>query len=745
MYMTGLIDISLWNKAKWKGTVYGYSPDSNEPPFLGLLFENPKMGKEIFRRWKKHLGDVDIHELIKISIIEGDIENEPKGYTVFVGPNPKAVLSLAKIRGHKIDKYMLMTGRFHRMTPPPDSQNLPIFKQKYHEHGEYFFLPAIIAKSGLEPIFDLGIQKKSINFLVADELSKNDLEYVVLKKDSPKEKLINDIKKTEPDEISLTPENVSEAIAIFETELAAGEIQNQIDPMVIDSLSAIEYDENGLVVLDSVDPILTVAAVQVRDDVVEREASRMPLIDVQKEYVKFLEHYFSKPYADMLKNNLTPHQMADIMSSDDKYISSWKSAAPEMLQSLQKIWQLFGLVTAVHLRQMPTMKAVYGGNVFPHPKSNLVSNVGLYADTLVLPDPIFYCLSMHDFLNPQNLVYLLSKNALTAISYSKWALADLKTPIVVFTPSYFFLSKQLPKIIEAISQEDLRLHLQKVFDYPFSSADEIENFFKCAPNTKSLAESVKNKERFVFDIEESPLPLDQLQLIIDDFKEMIDLPEDSISPQFKVLRSFLGRFMQTNSALAHCDLYGGVPIIDAPTSWQYFLWKLEYSASSLTPDTMKDSLITHVLHEELRDLPSFSGIPLEGLIEIRQKETINQLREIFRKNISQIARADSDAVMDVARQVSSNLRDALKEYEQIIKEIPKTILGITGKAVTITGNIGLGIAAAAYGSVPLGILAGLAGNLGLSSVKDILNQSRDLYKKHKRIKNSPVGLFWNIR
>jgi hypothetical protein len=447
----------------------------------------------------------------------------------------------------------------------------------------------------------------------------------------------------------------------------------------------------------------------------------------------------------MSKNNLTPHQMAEIMSSDDKYVNAWKSVSPEMFKSLKKIWQLFGLVSIVHLRQMRTLKAIYGGNVFPHPESNLVSNVGLYADTLVLPDPIFYCLSMRDILNPRHLVYLLSKNALTAISYSKWALADLKIPIVVFTPSYFFLSKQLPKIIAGISKEDLRLHLQKVFDYTFSSADEIENFFKCAPNAESLAESVKNKERFVFDVEESPLPLDQIKLIVDDFKEMINLPDESVSPQFRVLQSFLGRFMQANNALAHCDLYGGVPIIDAPTSWQYYLWKLEYSSYSLTPDTVKDSLITHVLHEELRDLPSFKGVPLEGVIEIREKETINQLREIFRKNINQITRADSDAIIEVARQVSNNLRDALKEYEQIIKEIPKTVLGITGKAVMITGNVGLGIAAAAYGSVPLGILAALAGNLGIPSIKEILNQSRNLYKKHKHIKNSPVGLFWNIK
>lgn len=745
MYVTGLIDISLWDKAKWGGTVYGYHLGATMPPFLGLLFENPDIGKEIFCRWKKRIGDIDTHELIRISIIEGDIQKEPKGYSVFVGTNLNAVLSIAKIKGHNIDKHVLMTGRFHRMTPPQDSQNLPVFKQNYSKRGEYIFLPAIITKSGIEPIFDLGIKKKSINFLVASELKENDLEYVVLKKSPSKKKGTDILEATKSDTTAFTPERITETIAIFETELATGEIRRPIDPMVIDSLSAIKYDEKGLVVPDSVNPILVVIAEEVKDDVVEREAGRIPLINVQRKYVEFLEYYFSEPYSEMSKNNLTPHQMADIMSSDEKYVSAWKTEAPQLFQILKEHWGLSGLITAVHLRQMPALKAVYGGSIFPHPKSNLVSNVGLYADTLVLPDPVFRCLAMHDIFNTRELVYQLTKSALTAMSYSKLAIADLKVPLVVFTPSYFFLSKQLSKIVGAISQEDLRSHLQEVFGCKFDSMDDIERFFKHASSVESLAESVKNKDKFLFDIEESPLPLDQLGLIVHDFKNTVTLPNDSLSPQLMALRSFLGRFIQANDVLAHCDLYGGIPLIDAPTSWQYFLWKLEYSASQLMPDIIKDSLVAHVLHEELRDLPSFSGIPIEGAIEIRQKGTINQLREIFRKNINQIAQADSDAVIDVAKQVSSNLRDALKEYEQLINEIPKTMLDITGKTIVVAGNVGLGIAAAAYGSIPLGILAALAGNLGLPSAKDILNQSRELHKKHKLVKNSPVGLFWNIR
>lgn len=359
----------------------------------------------------------------------------------------------------------------------------------------------------------------------------------------------------------------------------------------------------------------------------------------------------------------------------------------------------------------------------------------------MLPDPIFSSLAMHQILQPKELTYILAKNALTAMGYREWAVANVDIPIVAFVPNYFFLSEQLPRIIEVISQKDLLNHLEKVFDYQFESYAKLEEYFNLAPNIQTLAASVKDNERFVFDIEENPLPLDQIEIILNDYKEKFTNSPNVASHAMKMLRCFQGRFIQANNLLAQCDLYGGVPIIDAPTSWQYFLWKLEYSVSQVL-SSKQDTIMMHVLHEELRNLPSFTGIPVDGIIELRKSGKLEHLREVFRKGMAEIGSVDGDSVKDVAKHVSENLRDAFHDYEAEINKIPKDVLSVTGHSVAIAGSVGLSIAAASTGSIPLAIITALISSSGIPSAKEIIKKVKEIYQKNKRIKNNPVGIFW---
>lgn len=370
MYLSGLIDTTLWDKAELTETVYGFS--DNEFPFLGLLFQDSNTGREIFSRWKKYLGDEDTHDLIRISIIEGDVEGEPEGYTIFIGSNPEALISQAQIRGHEIDKHILIVSRFHRMTPPPESKNLENFKNEFSKYKKYLFLPVFKEGKDYLPLFELGIVKNNINILSADMLQEKDIEYIVLKKEEGISGYDAGVLDAMPaDTKKFNPERIGEALAIFETEISIGSNKKKYDPMIIDSLAAVSYDENGLIVLESVNPLLIVAAEEVRREVIEREAGKVPLIEVQKQYIEFLENYFENPYREMQDNDLAPHQMAELMTIDDKYVSAWKSAAPEMFDYLRECWGPSGLVAVSNLRRTPTLKAVYGGNTFPHPQSNL--------------------------------------------------------------------------------------------------------------------------------------------------------------------------------------------------------------------------------------------------------------------------------------------------------------------------------------------------------------------------------------
>ncbi len=82
MYVTGPINVDLWNEAKWRGTVFLHYP--GEPPILGLGFLNENPARQIFEEWHKRYGDRDAFEELRVSIVEGEIKGEQPGYTVHI-------------------------------------------------------------------------------------------------------------------------------------------------------------------------------------------------------------------------------------------------------------------------------------------------------------------------------------------------------------------------------------------------------------------------------------------------------------------------------------------------------------------------------------------------------------------------------------------------------------------------------------------------------------------------------------
>ena len=84
-----LIDLNLWDKAKWKGTGFGFIPNDHNLPLLSLalLFEDENASKKIFSQWRQEFGNTDTHEKIRVSIITGIDSDNPAAYRVVIGIN----------------------------------------------------------------------------------------------------------------------------------------------------------------------------------------------------------------------------------------------------------------------------------------------------------------------------------------------------------------------------------------------------------------------------------------------------------------------------------------------------------------------------------------------------------------------------------------------------------------------------------------------------------------------------------
>ncbi|MGL3036595.1 toll/interleukin-1 receptor domain-containing protein [Acinetobacter baumannii] len=89
LFITNLINLELWDKAHWCGVAFSFGYDENKEEFaiIGLGFRKPKIGKQIFDELNKNLGNNDIKNHIRLTIIRDIDPLNPFHYKMLIGPN----------------------------------------------------------------------------------------------------------------------------------------------------------------------------------------------------------------------------------------------------------------------------------------------------------------------------------------------------------------------------------------------------------------------------------------------------------------------------------------------------------------------------------------------------------------------------------------------------------------------------------------------------------------------------------
>lgn len=175
-----IINIPLWDKAKWKGTFYVCYPSCQYPPTIGFMFTDEAAARSIFEEWRRKWGNYDEKEEIRISIIRELDEKNPAHYEVSIGTNFESASRDENTR------YNVMT-RHKRMTPD-STTNLNNFLYYYNKVGAYYLVPAILREEGKQPeiLDDLFIIKRRITVKSAWQIEEHDEDIVVIDpKDTP--------------------------------------------------------------------------------------------------------------------------------------------------------------------------------------------------------------------------------------------------------------------------------------------------------------------------------------------------------------------------------------------------------------------------------------------------------------------------------------------------------------------------------------------------------------------------------
>ena len=209
---------------------------------------------------------------------------------------------------------------------------------------------------------------------------------------------------------------------------------------------------------------------------------------------------------------------------------------------------------------------------------------------------------------------------------------------------------------------------------------------------------------------------------------------------------------QAEDALFYSRAHGGIPVIEAPTSWRYFNWKLEYD----TQESIKSDVNTHslaglqLLAEE--NMCWLGKVPIDTLIELRKQDALPELREMFSKGLPELIQADAGNFKATGEKVFDNIRRSFNNHEKIIEDFERQ-KGKIGKEVLTKSLVYGGIGLAASWLLP-GALSALHGAIGwpnIPSLKDaksdwdrIPEKFNEVDEKQKEEKKTPVGLLFCV-
>jgi hypothetical protein len=301
------------------------------------------------------------------------------------------------------------------------------------------------------------------------------------------------------------------------------------------------------------------------------------------------------------------------------------------------------------------------------------------------------------------------------------------------------------------AQANTLRHCSLVFNTEFMTMDELTEFLNKISLSR-LDEVVVNPERFLADVLVDRIPSSQLKGQLELISELNPeiLRKSSIAEE--ILRIFWGRFLSTNRDIYLAGMYSGVPIIEAPTSWEYLLWTNQYDTerASVPSGHVSDDLrFSKVLQTGLnKELLILNGLPPQALVQLRRHGAMADVRHILRQNVELLQETKPEDLKNVAKQVSDNLENAFEKHQRELKDLEDSRQKLFGwDLLRCLAVSSLGIAAACTNNAMLATSSAIAtAAVGAPAIADIWKNSHNINETGKKLRRSAAGiLFKHLR
>lgn len=543
-------------------------------------------------------------------------------------------------------------------------------------------------------------------------------------------------------------ERLRRRLQILKEQMEKGKVHIADGLQVAESLKAVRFGPDGEIDLNTVDGAvrsmaLAVTAMHDREEL----KKSISLSEIQNTYFQFFEKNFMHFFKIMRDRGMSPHDAGLAAKNSAGSIKEVTQYLEPLMDFIEEFWSNVGDIAHIHVEDMHNnIKGIFGGDLFPSHSENIASKCSIYTDTIVLPDPFLRTKAVFERAKPADQAYYIIKHAMNILQYKELACADVEVPIVVILPDIAELEEDEKRFYHQLGQQDALKHSQKLFNRHFESMDELLDFASSLDTIERTIAEIADESRILFDTEwKGDLTAQLTRATQDKTAQMLG----TTNPGVIVALQSLGRLATSNELLIKSRRLQGTPIIDAPTSWQYLVWKMEYDADSAEESThTKDLHIVKGL-QNLADgeMQWLGNIPPEALIEIRKQAALEEIRSILGHRIDELIMSNPSNFHRTHDQIFDNLNQAFEQHQANIKSLRAKQWKFAGSDIgswLVTGT--LGITAVATGT-PVWAFAAMAADqlLDAPKLKDIPASIKDLIEENKKTSKSPVGLLFDVK
>lgn len=440
-----------------------------------------------------------------------------------------------------------------------------------------------------------------------------------------------------------------------------------------------------------------------------------------------------------------------VRRSDSRVFGDFNARVGE----LEQFYKENGIAVFRAAKSLGGVKVVSGGQRHYGPSALTATRVaGLYCDTQLIADPVFPYLTGNLHLNALHLqlaitlFYILPLRPLVEARFPE-------PPILVF-PSY----EQNLEAKDAITQAGIASLVVKVVapvcNAKLNTIDEI--FEYAAKYEQPFLDAISREKLFIPPGADIGSSGNAAEAAITYLRELKGVRSQEVLSKMErlprgvlVLNGILERLGPQYHLMENAEELDAQPILSQAAHWYYF----ERCAQAEVRDLVNEKVLSTESFDILRALQDDSltwlaNVPIEGLVDLRQRMEHADLREHLKKVTSQLTAAGPAELEAVVREVRHGLDALIQRQQKAIRDIedkysPKMWAAGTGGVIGAVAGASMyfmpALAVAVGVAAPVASVLGAVGGGGIALTKEAVGQ----FSEKRRARRSMIGMLATAR